>query len=168
MDKNVVKISTSIIITLILVMVSIPLWNYSSGKQNSILADSSEALNISVIVGDFPKMLIIEDERAFDNIEPTTISLRNRNSFNKDCALLMLVSKESTLNYKNIKIAIEDKTYNLKDLIAEEDKENYYFYLNKYKIEKYSNIEIRVRMWLDENTKLPSGTPKLITNFVTK
>ena len=168
MDKSIRRLFISIIITFILVFASIPLWNYSSGKKGAILAETYKDLTVSVEIGKFPQMIIIEDARAFKYIEPTNISLRNKNDESKECELLMLVDKKSTINYEYLRVSIGDKIYKLTDLVKIEDKDNYYFILEKYNIEPYKDIKLKVRIWISENVKDIDENSSLITNFITR
>lgn len=168
MEKSVSRIVVSIIITLILVVISIPLWNYSSGKKGALLVDSYEDLSIAVTIGEFKELLIVEDNRALDLIDTTKLSLRNRNDFSKDCELLMLVNKDSTIDYSYVRVAVEDKIFKLKDLDMYEDNDNYYFVIGNYDIDAYSNIEVNVRIWLGEDIGVVLDKDSLITNFITK
>lgn len=168
MDKNISRLSITIIITMILVIVSIPLWNYSSGKRGSLIADSYDNLSVSVVTGEFKQLLVIEDNRALDIIEPTKLSLRNRNSFTKKCELLMLIDKDSTIDYNHIRIAVENKISHLKDLNMYEDNDNYYFVIGEYTLKKYTNMDIYVRIWIGEEIGELGNTNQLITNFITK
>lgn len=168
MDKRVRKILFSIIITFILVFTSIPLWEYSSGKKGAILAQSYNELSIAVEIGEFQELLIIEDERAFEYVASTPISLRNKNDETKDCELLMLIDKKSTIDYKNIKISIDDTIYKLPDLNKIEDNENYYFIIGKYSIEAYKNEKVNIRLWLSEETTGITPESTLTTNFIAR
>lgn len=168
MDKRVRKILLSIIITFILVFASIPLWEYSSGKKGAILAQSYNELSIAVEIGEFQELLIIEDERAFEYIASTPISLRNKNDKTKECELLMLIDKKSTIDYNNLKISIDDTIYKLTDLNKIEDNENYYFIIGKYNIEAYKNEKVNIRLWLSEETTGVSANSTLTTNFIAR
>ena len=168
MDKRVRRLLLSIIITFILVFTSIPLWEYAGGKKGAILAQSNNELSITMEIGEFKELLIIEDNRAPQYIKPTDISLRNKNDSLKECELLMLVDKKSTINYKYIRISIDDVVYKLTDLTAIEDNENYYFILNKYSIRPYSNQTVEVKLWIGEEIGTVSQEATLITNFITR
>ena len=85
-------------------------------------------------MGKLPSLIIIEDERAFAHVEQTEISLRNRNDNQKDCELLLLIDKTSTLDYKFLRVSIDDKVIKLSDLETIEDQDNYYFILDNKNI----------------------------------
>ncbi len=168
MEKSINRLILSVAITTLLFFISIPLWNYSVAKRSAILASGYGDLAISINMGVFDQLVAIEDYRAFDYIKPTKISFRNRNGFKKDFELLLLVSKDSTINYKDLKVALGKEIYNLKDVEMLEDSENYYFVLNNYSLDAYSEDSIDVRIWLDENIKVSPIDKSLSTNFITR
>lgn len=168
MDKKVKRLFISMIITFILVFSSIPLWEYASGKKGAILAQSNNDLKITVVIGEFPQLLIIEDDRALDYIKPTKLSLRNKNDEEKKCELLMLIDKKSTIDYNYIRISVDNKIYKLNELVKVEDNENYYFVLGEYSIKAYSDKLVEVRLWLGEETDKITAESSLTTNFITR
>lgn len=168
MERSINRLIISVTITTLLFFISIPLWNYSVAKRSAILASSYGDLAISVNIGTFDPLVAIEDYRAFDYIQPTKISFRNRNGFQKKFDLLLLVSKDSTVDYKDIKLAIGEKIYHVKSLEMLEDEDNYYFIINNYSLEAYSEDSIEARIWLDENTHAPLSNKSLTTNFITR
>lgn len=168
MDKSIRRLTISIFLTFILVFASIPLWNYSSGKKGAMLAESYKDLSIAVDIGEFSQLLIIEDNRALEYVSPTDISLRNKNSYEKDFELIMLIDKTSTIEYKYIRVAIDDKIYKLTDLEQFEDNDNYYFILGKYNIDAYSSMKESVRLWLGEEIGIIDQSASITTNFITR
>ena len=168
MDKRINKLLFSVIIIFVLVFVSIPLWDYASTKKGAILAQSNNELKISVELGEIPELMIIEDERVFEYINPTKLSLRNPNDKTKDCELLFLVDKNSTLDYNLLRLSIDDKIYKIKELDKIIDQENYYFVLNTYSINAYSNVEHQIRLWIEEDATNINDDVKLIANFITR
>lgn len=168
MEKSINRLIMSVFITTLLFFISIPLWNYSVAKRSAILANEYGDLAISVNMGYFDQLVAIEDYRAFEYIKPTEVSFRNRNGFKKDFELLLLVSKDSTISYEDLKVAIGEKIYNIKSVEMLEDNDNYYFILNKYSLDAYSEDSIEVRIWLDENIKVSPNDKSLTTNFITR
>lgn len=168
MDKSIKKIVISVILTVLLVLVSVPLWNYSASKKGAILAGSYADLSIAVEVGKIDSLIIIEDSRAFSYIMPTEVSLRNRNEYEKEYELLFLVDKKSTISYEYIKVSVGDKIYNINELDMIEDKDNYYFILESSKLAAYSEEVKWVRIWLSEELENISEDAILSTNFITR
>jgi len=167
-EKSINRLIVSVTITTLLFFISIPLWNYSVAKRSAILASSYGDLAISVNIGTFDSLVAIEDYRAFDYIKPTTISFRNRNGFKKEFDLLLLVSKDSTIDYKDLKVSIGEKIYHVKSLEMLEDSDNYYFIINSYSLEAYSEDSLEARIWLDENIQGNINEKTLTTNFTTR
>lgn len=168
MEHSINRLILSVTITTLLFFISIPLWNYSVAKRSAILASEYGDLAISVNMESFDQLVAIEDYRAFEYIRPTKISFRNRNGFKKDFELLLLVSKDSTISYQDLKVSIGEKIYNIKSVEMLEDSENYYFILNNYSLEAYSEDSINVRIWLDENIQVSPSDKSLTTNFITR
>lgn len=168
MDKSVKKLIASVIITTILVIVSVPLWNYSSGRKGSILANSFGDLRIAVEIGKFEPLIMVEDERAMELIAPTDINLRNRNDETKKYELLLLVDKKSTISYEYLRVSLDKEIYNINELEMFEDNDNYYFLLVEEKLEAYSSTTKQARIWLDEDTKNLTETAFLTANFITR
>lgn len=168
MEKSINRLILSVVITTLLFFISIPLWNYSVAKRSAILANEYGDLAISVNMGIFDQLVAIEDYRAFDYIKPREISFRNRNGFKKDFELLLLVSKESTISYEDLKVAIGEKIYNIKSVEMLEDDDNYYFIIDNFSLDAYSEDSIEVRLWLDEDIKVSPNDKSLTTNFITR
>lgn len=166
MKKGVKGLIISIIITLSIVLVSIPLWSFSSGNRIGILANSYYDLPITITIGKFSPLIVIPDEYVADNIEPTIIQMRNKNGFEKECELYMLITKDSTLDYNILHLAIDDNYYKLNELEKSEDDVNYYFKIDKYSIESYSNKEILAKIWIDGSVEYLDGNSKLTANFI--
>ena len=168
MEKNIIKLVLSVVITTLLFFISIPLWNFSVAKRSAIFASQYGDLAISLNMETFDPLVVIEDYRAFDYINPTKISFRNKNSFKKNFELLLVVSKDSTVSYKDLKVSIGDKIYNVKSLETFEDSDNHYFILNKYSLDAYSEDSIMVRIWLDEDIENLPTDRSLTMNFTTR
>lgn len=167
MEKDIKKLIISVILTTALFFISIPLWNYSSHHKGVILASGYGDLAISIDIGDFKTLVAIEDERALEYIEPTSISFRNRNSYAKEYDILFLVSKNSTINYKDIKVSLDGNIYALNKIEVMEDDTNYYFLLKKDGLDAYSQKNVDARIWLDEDTKITDNM-SLTSNFITR
>lgn len=167
MDKNVKKLVKSVILTTFLVLISIPIWESAQNKSNSLLA-FNDVRNISVSIGDFETLTMIEDERALENIIPTNIALRNQNSFAKEYDLIFLINKNSTVDYNYVRVSIDDNIYKLNEMNKTEDEVNYYFNLEKRELNKYTTEEVNARIWLDGNFNLENNNLSLTSNFIAR
>ncbi len=168
MEKKINRLMISVLITVILVLISIPLWNYSSGRKGSVLASSYGDLSITVSIGVFPELIVIEDERAFDYIDETPVTFRNPNDKSKKFEIYYLYDKKSTIDYKDVVISLNGKIHHLKDLEMLEDNDNYYFKLSNLSLGAYSDKTYHVRIWLDENIIDLDENKILISNFIAR
>ncbi len=166
MEANIHRIMKSVIITTIIVLFSIPIWNYTSHKNSLALADAYGNLDIAVDIGGFSALTLVENNRAFDVISPTDLSFRNQNDFKKDFEILFLVTKDSTVDPNFINVSLDNKVYSLKNLERREDEENSYFVLRKESLDAYSEIQYKTRIWLDAEAARPTENSILTTNFI--
>lgn len=168
MKKNVRNLVFSVLITIVLVLISIPLWEMSSGERVlDVLASASDELSITVNAGTFPSLIIIEDDRAFDNIEATPVLFRNPNDKAKKFAIYYLYDKKSTIDYNNIVLGIENEIYHIKDLDVIEEDDYYYFKIKDSSLGAYTDKSYNIRLWLDKDTKVVDDM-SLINAFVTQ
>lgn len=168
MEKKVKRLILSVLITVILVLISVPIWNYSSGRKGSLLASSYGDQSISVNIGTFPDLIVIEDDRALDYIKETPVLFRNPNDITKKFDIYYLYDKNSTIDYKDIVVSFDSNIYHLKDLDMIEDNDNYYFKIHTMSLGAYSNRTYNVRIWLDENINTLDEDMVLVSNFITR
>lgn len=168
MDKRINRLILSVVITTLIVLASVPLWKYSSERHSAILASNSSDLAISTEVGTFSSLIVVEDDRAFELITPTELSFRNRNSDSKDFKILFLVEKQSTINYQDVKVSLDDNIYNLKELEKIEDDKNYYFVLESSSLKGYSEKKVNARIWLDEDIQNLDDNSYITSNFLAR
>lgn len=168
MEKKIKRLILSVLITVILVLISVPLWNYSSGRKGSMLASSYGDLSITINIGTFPDLIVIEDDRALEYIDETPVILRNPNDTTKKFDMYYLLDKNSSIDYKDIVLSLDKNIYHLKDLEFIEDNDNYYFKINTMSLGAYSDKTFKVRIWLDENISHLDEDMVLISNFITR
>lgn len=168
MQKSTRKIVISLVCAISLILISYPIWRYASGSKVGILANSYGDLPLSIDMGTFEPLVIVDDEMSGTVINDTNISIKNRNGYDKKTNLYILVEKISTIPYQFIRVAIDDEVYRLNELDLEEDENNYYFYLKEVEIKAYEDQNLKVRIWLSQETEGVDPTATLVTNFVTK
>lgn len=166
MDNKINRLVISVIVTVMLVFISVPLWNLTSKTRSDMLANSYGDLSITVNIGTFPELVVIEDDRAIEYLNDTPVIFRNPNDKSKKFKMHYLVDKKSTIDYKDIVVSINDNIYHIKDLEKIEDNDNYYFLLSESSLGAYSDKTYHVRIWLDENTSSVSEDMILISNFI--
>lgn len=168
MQKSTRKIVISLICAISLILVSYPIWRYASGSKVGILANSYGELPLSIDMGTFESLVIVDDEMSGSVINDTDISIKNRNGYNKKANLYIIVEKISTIPYQFIRVAIDDEVYHLNELAFEEDENNYYFPLKEIEVKAYEDKTFKARIWLSQETAGVDPKATLVTNFITK
>lgn len=168
MNRSVKSLVVSILITISIVLVSIPLWRVAQGKDIGSIANNYSDLPITVKVGNFDSLLVVDNEEALSLINPTTIVLRNRNGYKRNDVLYFLVEKKSTIPYSYLRVSINDNIYDISSCEMSEDNENYYFKLEDVEIDAYKTIDMQARIWIDVNVSGLDSKSTLVTNFIVK
>lgn len=168
MEASIKRLIKSVAITTLIVLLSVPIWNYTSSKNSLSLADAYGDLDIAIDIGGFSALTLVENDRAFDVISPTDLSFRNQNNFSKNFEILLLVTKDSTVDTNSIQVALDKEVYSLKELKKREDDENWYFVLKEIGLDAYSEIQYKTRIWLDASSAKIDENAILITNFIAK
>ncbi len=167
MDENLRPLIINIILTLLLVFVSIPLWNSSGSEKILRVATTFDNLDIAMTIKNFQDIGIIYEKDEWSELEPTEIYLRNQNSYAKSCDLIMKISKDSTLDYENIYIAIDNKVYHLSELKVNENQKNCYYRLSTLDFSSYTDRRVFLRLWLEGNPNSDIDDLKLLADFIT-
>lgn len=168
MNRAVKSLILAFVISVSIVLVSIPVWRVSKGRNVGLIANSYGELPISVKVGKFESLIVIDDELVKDVITPTKITLRNRNGFEKNYSLYLLVEKKSSISYELLKLSINNTIYNLSEIEKSEDEENYYFKLIDSNLKEYSEEEYEAKIWIKSDAQNLDGSSSLTANFIIK
>lgn len=166
MDKKIKSLIFSVVLTVLIVAISIPLWSSSKGNHGFQMADALSNPSINVTIGEFPSLIIIEDSRAKDYIAPTTITLKNTQDTQHSFDFLLLIDKKSTIPYMNMHLLIDDTLVSLDKLETIEDDKNIYFILNSYTLKSFEQKELSIRLWLTPSTKDIPENASLTANFL--
>lgn len=146
-NKMIRKTITEIVFVIALVFISIPIWkSFNLEKYESVAMyyDNFEAAPINVTNLDNYVLYKTPDDVAIANIKPIIIEFSNNK---QDYNINLVVDKNSTLNYQNIKIYYNNEVKHLKELNIEEDEYNYYFQL-----EVNNNMNKELIMWIDSDS----------------
>lgn len=167
------KRRTKIIVTIIIIVISIvtvssPLVILAHGKRIGLLANYYGELPIELDKGSFDSLLIIDDNEAMNIIKPTPIIYSNPNGFDKQVNLIMTINKNSSINYNNVVISVNDNILSLSDLIIDYDEYNYYFNIGSKTIPAYSNNQDMFRIWLRKETSGLTEESEITFNFIIK
>jgi len=82
MVDNVRGSIVSIVIAILVIALSIPLWNLSEGKVGASIASSYADMDISVSFDGFADLLVIDDSKS-NMVDDTVVSLRNPSGSDK-------------------------------------------------------------------------------------
>ena len=167
MKNEVKKLVISVIITAAIALGTIPIWNIANANNGLSLASLYTNMNMSVNIGRFPSLLIIDDNQALENIKATPIQIRNQNSVEKDYNLYFFIDKKTTIDKNLLRVSIGNEIFKLNEMECIEDDSGYYYLVHSNTIDKYSNEDLEARIWLTEEAADIDNDAKLVTNFVT-
>lgn len=168
MKKGVKGLILSIMVAVSMIVISIPFWNFGNSSKLNILAMGNTDLPVAYKIGTFDSLTVMDNEVAESLIAPTELVLKNRNGFEKQAKIIMLIEKRSTIPYEYVCVSINDEIFNLKDLIKEEDDDNYYFYVKDVSLDLYEEKKFDTRIWLSKNINEISSSSRLITNIIVR
>ena len=168
MKKSVKYLVFSIMVICSILIVSVPFWSLASGSKLTLLSTATNDLPIVYKIGIFDSLVVVDDTLANEIINPTELTVKNRNGYKKDCKIYALVDKKSTISYEYLRVSLNDEIYNLNDIEVEEDEESYYFYLKDYELDSYGENAINTRIWVNQNIPELQSDSILITNIIVR
>lgn len=145
-------VEISIMISVILV--SFPLWKYLEIDEVMTTAafyDGARYTYLSVEESEKEPMFPLKNEEALRDLKPTKVRLINETKTLEEYTLTMKISKTSTLDYKCLNIAFDQKINKLEDLYFSDDADYFYFVLKTDKI-RGEIREHNVLIWMDAST----------------
>lgn len=145
MVKEVLRSIIGIFITVTLVVLSIPIWENSFASKN--VAIINEYKDISVSVDYDGSIAFSDDEYELDNLY-----IKNYTDTNEIKTLYFVVDKSSTIESDNILIIIDNKEYELKDSLKQEENDRTLFKLYDVTIDAYDSINLETKVLIDKNT----------------
>lgn len=156
--KNINKIIhlkiLEIAVLVFIVAISFPVWKKLEGNNYLTTAAFYNKANyayLEITDNQWNNMFPIKDEEAIKNLKPTQIKVKNDTKTKEDYTLLLKISKESTLDYNCLNIALNNEISPLKDHFLLEDQNDIYFSLDSYSV-LGSPINYDFLMWMDKNT----------------
>ncbi len=157
-----------LVIFLSICIISSPLFNLARGRRIGLLANYYHEQPIEIIKGDFSSLRIIDDISALNVVEPTDIVLINKNGFDKTFDLVFTISKDSTIDYNNLVISLDNDINHLSDMMIDYDENYYYFNMGTKVVAAYSEDTYSFRMWMKEDASNLRNNSSLTINFITK
>lgn len=147
MIKEVLRSVIGIFITIAVVILSIPLWEDSFASKN--IAIINEYKNIPVSVDYDGTVAFSNDAYEFDNLY-----IKNYTDNNETKTLYFAIDKTSTIKDDNISIIINNKKYELKETLTQEENDKTLFKLFDLTIDAYVSINLETKVLLDESTNV--------------
>ena len=143
--KDILK---NIILVLVIVLVSIPIWKNAPANQGAAIANSFKDMGVLIEFDGFNTLTNV-DAKDYESLEPENVLLRNATSKTQHYNLFYVYAKTSTVSYKNIYLSLDYEVFSLSDLSYTEDNDYYYFLLDSNSLEAYSSVNIDARIWTD-------------------
>lgn len=138
MVKNIL---TNIILVVLVVLLSIPVWNNLSKNDVSLIADSYADLNIYMDIKSYSYSK--ENKKINKDI---SLVLRNQNKNSKSYDLILKLELRNSVNYDDLLIYVNDKEINLNKSIISKDESNIYILICSEELESYISKDINVRL----------------------
>lgn len=152
-NKMIRNTIIEIVVVIAIVFLTIPIWqSFDLSAYETIAANYNYKLNTELEISDLSDYVLyqVSDELAITNIKPINIKLTNNTSISENYSLCLMVSKESTLDYRVIKVKYLNDIKNLSDYQMIEDEEYYYFSLSDGQIGS-NVIENELLLWIDSS-----------------
>ena len=149
-DSIILPIIEIILMVFIIIIAYITVNNYNNSLNNDYINN-----NLSIKIDNNNNTLyVLNDIYAIQKLENNVINISNYNNENTKYKLIMKIKKDRQLDYKLIKIKIDDQIFSLDNKYIKEDNNYLYFDLTHQNIDKED--EIKFIMWLNEEVKDPS------------
>lgn len=149
-DSIILPIIEIILMVFIIIIAYITVNNYNNSLNNDYINN-----NLSIKIDNNNNTLyVLNDIDAIQKLENNVINISNYNNENTKYKLIMKIKKDRQLDYKLIKIKIDDQIFSLDNKYIKEDNNYLYFDLTHQNVDKED--EIKFIMWLNEEVKDPS------------
>lgn len=166
-NKMIRNCILEIIIVIVLVMASIPVWDsLNMDSVSTVAMYYDNAKNVSLEVSDYSDYILYkaQDEDAIKNIQPIDINVTNNTNSEEDYVLWLTIAKESTLDYHAVKMRLNNAVIKLSDLEFNED-DNYYYFLIEEDNIKADSKNVQIQMWIDTEFEIDITDKYLIFDF---
>lgn len=166
-NKLVIIKIFEIVFTICVVFFSVQLW-HSKGTQNffvnSLLPSTLSYTNLTIENPIDYSLYPMTDEMAMETLKPSFVKVSNDTYTMEGYFLTLKIDKSSTLDYRYLKISLNDKIYLLSDLEKFEYNDIYSFVLDKNVIASSMKTYI-VRLWLDTSAGNDMQAKNLVMYF---
>lgn len=142
-----------IVVVILMVLISIPVWkSFDLTEYETVATTYSNKVYTQIEVSDISDYVLyqVADEVAILNLKPIEITLSNPSSATEEYNLYFVINKNSTLDFKMLKINYNEEIKSLNQILSYEDEEFYYFKLNSGNITN-EVIKEEMLVWIDVN-----------------
>lgn len=148
-NKRLVKLLSEIVLTVILVIVSIPVW---ASIQTKSYAQTAEYYSTTSIIDVVPLVSMESSVKNYNkendhNTAKGKYVVKNYSNQDKNYKLVFGISKKSTINPDNLIIEINGVNDNLTNLKNYEDSYFNYYVIDESKVSPYEGINYSLRLW---------------------
>ena len=150
MRREIGFVIKELIVVFIILVTTYSYWDRLDNKmEKSNLIAQNNSLGINIVENNISKLYPMTDEYAIENIDDTIINISNTYKDNLNYKLGMKINKNNNLDYKHLKIKVNNEIYSLDSRYDGEDQDYVYFDLIKKEID--TNSDVNFAMWLDED-----------------
>ena len=156
-----------IVYVIAFIFVSIPLWQQMNEVTNYTNVFSYNGLTYTGFTVENElnySMYPMANEDALVRVKPTKVIVANNSLTEEEYTITLKISKESTLDYNCLNIAINDLVMPINSMDKTEDKDNYYFVIDTNKL-KGNTEEYLIKIWMDEQTGNEMQGKSLVVSF---
>lgn len=166
MVRESLKYIIRILLSIFIIIVSVPMWENSFGAKNVAIVNEYKDADIIVDYGDFD--LGVFNKNDVDSIAPTKINLKNINGYEKSEYLYLTLSDDTTIDTKYINIRLGQKTYSLENTPYEYQNNKKYYLLENIDLDAYESMDIDAIIWIDDTIKNIEDDDILVIDFIAK
>lgn len=150
--KEIRELYFHIIAIIVVVIISIFIW-----PNNKDVKVVSGNLGVQLSFEGYKEISVLSNEE-YNKAIPSNIYIKNISKDKNNYNIYYKYAKDSTLDFNNISISLNDKIYNLKDIESYQDEYNYYFKLDNYSLESYESEIITTRIWTNQSEGVVRST----------
>lgn len=166
MVRESLKYIIRILLSIFIIIVSVPMWENSFGAKNIAIVNEYKDADIIVDYGDFD--LGVFNKNDVDSIPPTKINLKNINGYEKSEYLYLTLSDDTTIDTKYINIRLGQKTFSLENTPYEYQNNKKYYLLEDINLDAYESTDIDAIIWIDDTIKNIEDDDILVIDFIAK
>lgn len=166
MVRESLKYIIRILLSIFIIIVSVPMWENSFGAKNIAIVNEYKDADIIVDYGDFD--LGVFNKNDVDSISPTKINLKNINGYEKSEYLYLTLSDDTTIDTKYINIRLGQKTFSLENTPYEYQNNKKYYLLEDINLDAYESTDIDAIIWIDDTIKNIEDDDILVIDFIAK